>query len=561
MTNGSLLRGRQARALPKGLCAAIASALAALLIGAAACARQGAEGADRVRRPATLVVSSATRPPDPSEGAPPTTACPSPDPTSTPRRTPTRLGAPEVGGDENQASTGATPRSADWAESTSTPVASPSATFRSPAVDPATAPPRSVGAVAVWEGQITLNTYDWWRALVPTEPDDPVYPYPRLDFDRVGPPAPRAYGAVFLQNDYVQLTIVPELGGRILGWVDRTTGRQLFYANPVIRPTRWGARGWWLATGGMEWAFPVEEHGLNEYRAWEYELVWNGVRVWDTDDRTGLDVEVTIWLDRDRSHFSVAPRITNRTADVQPYQFWSNAMLALSDRNAPSPDLRFIMPAHAATVHTTGDSSLPGSGSSMSWPVHDGRDFSRYSEWRKPLGLFARPPTAGFVGAYDPSTDQGVVRVFPFAAVSGVKIFCLGDLGPELWTDDGSRYFELWGGITPTFWDYWTLQPGASVLWTEQWYAVSGVGGYDWANDEAAIRLSPSGDQVEVGVATTRALYATVVLLRGGVEAQRWDTRVAPGEPFRATSDPASSGGDWVVQVVEQGIVIAQSSL
>jgi len=410
----------------------------------------------------------------------------------------------------------------------------------------------------VWEQDITLDSYGWQEALVPTGPDDPVYPYPRLNFDAVTDPVPRAYRAVFVQNGTVQLVVVPELGGRILRWTDRTTGRQLFYANPVVKPTGWGHRGWWLATGGMEWAFPTDEHGLNEYRAWQYELLWDGVRVWDTDGRTGLTVEVTIRLDGEHSYFTLAPRITNPTGEPQAYQFWANAMLALSDHNAPSPDLTFILPDDAVTIHATGDGSLPDPGGQMAWPLHNGRDFSRYSEWRYSLGIFAHPAQAGFVGAYDLGSDQGVVRVFPHAVATGVKIFCLGDFPSDGWTDDGSRYFELWGGLTPTFWDYWTLEPGASVAWTERWYPVSSIGGYNWANEEAAIRLVPSGEEAEVGVVTTRALRATVVLRRGGVEVQRWEDAVAPGRPFRATGGPASGGGDWGVQVLEGGTVIAQ---
>ncbi len=355
----------------------------------------------------------------------------------------------------------------------------------------------------------------------------------------------------------MQLVVVPELGGRILRWTDRTTGRQLLYVNPVIKPTHWGYRGWWLATGGMEWAFPTEEHGLNEYRPWQYERLWNGVRVWDTDDRTGLTVEVRITLDAEHNYFTLVPRIGNPTASPQSYQFWANAMLTLSDTNAPSPDLTFILPDDAVTVHSTGDGALPGPGGQMTWPFYGGRDFSRYSEWQRYLGVFANPAQAGFVGAYDVGSDQGVVRVFPHTLATGVKIFCLGDLDAGLWTDDGSRYFELWGGLTPTFWSYWTLDPGATVAWTERWYPVSGLGGYNWANEEAAIRLIPSGDSGEVGVATTRALNATVVLRRGGVEVQRWETFIAPGQPFDATGGSASSG-DWGVQVLDGDAVIAQ---
>ncbi len=391
-----------------------------------------------------------------------------------------------------------------------------------------------------------------------TEPDDPIYPYPRLDFDAVTAPVPRSYQAVFLQNDYVQLVVVPELGGRILRWTDRTTGRQLFYANPVIKPTRWGYRGWWLATGGIEWAFPTEEHGLNEYRPWQYERLWNGVRVWDSDDRTGLTIEVTIRLDGLHSYFTVTPRISNPTDQPQLYQFWINGMLTLSEANRPSSDLVFILPDDAVTVHSTDDSGLPGPGGTMSWPVYAGRDFSRYAEWQHYLGVFADSAQADFVGAYDLGNDQGIVRIFPHTVATGVKIFCMGDLPASLWTDDDSPYFELWGGVTPTFWDMWQLDAGKSVSWNEWWYPVHGIGGYNWANDTAAIRLCPSGDHATLAIATTRSLEARVALRRGGNEVQHWDTFISPTDPFEATGGPSLASGDWGVQVQEGASVVAQ---
>jgi len=474
----------------------------------------------------TSTLTSIPRTPTPAPTTTPTTA-----PTIAPARQPT---LPPTAASANQPPDASTPRPPD---------------------QPTTRPPDQP---TTWEQDITLNTYGWHDALVPTTPDDPVYPYPRLDFDAVTGPVPRTYRAVFIQNHYVQLVVVPELGGRILRWTDRTTGRQLFYANPVIKPTRWGYRGWWLATGGMEWAFPEEEHGLNEYRPWQYERLWNGVRVWDTEDRTGMTVQVTISLDAEHSYFTLAPRITNPTGEPQLYQFWANAMLALSEQNVPPPDLTFVLPDDAVTVHATGDGSLPGPGGQMTWPVHGGRDFSRYAEWRKYLGIFAHPAQAGFVGAYAPGCNQGFVRVFPHTIATGVKIFCMGDLSSDLWTDDGSRYFELWAGLTPTFWDYWTLQPGGTVAWVERWYPVSGIGGYNWANEEAAIRLIPSGDRAELAVATTRALHATVVLRRGGAEVQRWDAPIAPDRPFCASGGPATAGGDWGVQVLAGGAIVAQ---
>lgn len=433
-------------------------------------------------------------------------------------------------------------------------MASPSAAptarpLPTPSIPPPPPSPTPLPPVAVWEGQITLDTYGWEQALVPTSPEDPIYPYPRLNFDAVGPPAPRSYRAVFVENEYVQLVVVPDLGGRILRWTDRTTGRQLFYANPAVKPTRWGYRGWWLATGGMEWAFPVQEHGLNEYRPWQYEILWNGVRVWDIDDRTGMRVEVSIQVDPGTARVRITPRVSNVTEERQQFQFWANAMLVLSDFNAPSADLTFILPVSEVIVHASGDGSLPGPGAAMPWPVCNGRDLSRYAEWGSWMGIFApQAADAGFAGAYDPVADQGIVRVAP-TWVRGVKIFGPGDLPAELWTDDGSRYFELWGGLTPTFWHSTSLDPGESVAWTETWYAVAGTGGFTWANEEIAARVTPLSEGVDLAVSSVRPLGLTVVLYQGSAEAARWEAEVAPGQPFRASWGPGS--GPWGMEVFD----------
>lgn len=430
-----------------------------------------------------------------------------------------------------------------------TPTVAPTATHNLVAGAPVStdASPTPFG-VTVREDTVTLNSYGWQDALLPSDPSDPIYPYPRLNFDAVSAPAPRTYQAVFVQNDYAEVVILPELGGRIISWTDRTTNRRLTYANPVLKPTRWGYRGWWLASGGLEWAFPTNEHGLNEYRPWQYELLGGGVRVWDVDDRSGLRVEVTIQLEPDTNRLSISPRVSNPTERAQSYQFWSNAMLTLSDSNAPSADLTFVLPAQSVVLHSTGDGTLPEPGGSLDWPLHNGRDFSRYAEWHSYLGVFApQAAQVGFAAAYDLGSEQGIVRTAP-AWVQGVKIFGLGDLPSNLWTDDGSRYFELWGGLTSTFWDSASLNPGQEISWNEYWYPVSGMGGLSWAGAEGAVRLTPLASGVDLAVETVRPLQASIVLTEGPVEVQRWSVAMGPGEPFRVTWP--NGDGPWGLEVV-----------
>jgi hypothetical protein len=421
------------------------------------------------------------------------------------------------------------------------------------------APLIPASAPRVYETTVTLTTYGYQQALEPSGKDDPIYPYPHLNPGKVGPPAPKNYRAIVLENSYTQVTVLPELGGRIWRIVDKTTGRTVTYQNPVVKPTQWGYRGWWLATGGIEWCLPVEEHGLNEYRPWNATVTGASITVSDHEDHTGLDVAVTISLDAAHSYVTIQPRATNSTGGPQKMQFWVNAMLALNG-NRVTDSARFILPSEQVTVHSTGDGGLPGPGSKLSWPVFKGRDLSRYANWGGHLGFFASPSAGGeFAGAYDSSSDEGIVRVFPPDIARGVKFFGGKGINPATWTDDGSTYFELWGGLLPTFGDNATIQPSQTFGWTERWYPVSGLGqGFDTANATAALRLSIQGDNVSVGAATSVNLNGQVKLWQAGQVVATWPVAVGPGRAFNVTQ-PGMSGVLGLQLLDSAGRLIAQA--
>jgi hypothetical protein len=416
----------------------------------------------------------------------------------------------------------------------------------------------------MYQVELTIPTYDYEAGFVATGPDDPVYDYPRLDFSRVGPPTPRTYQALVLENGYVALTILPELGGRIFGWTDKGTGRQLLYQNPVIKPTQWGHRGWWLAAGGIEWAFPVDEHGLNEWRPWRTSTSTTAqglsVTVSDVETRTGMEVGVTISLDTDHAYVTLQPWARNDTAQAHQYQLWLNGMLTLGG-NSVSAETEFIIPAGQVVVHSTGDGGLPGAGGSMNWPLHSGRDMSRYGNWDGHLGFFAPALSAGFVGVYDHTTDQGMVRAFTPGWPTGTKFFGPAGLSPTLWTDDGSNYVELWSGATASFWDYATLNPGEGVGWTEHWYPVNGLGGFNAANAAAALRLVDTGGGAEVGVAVSALTIGELALWAGEQRVASWEVTLYPGQAFRAswTRPPEMTGALGLSFTDRSGQVIAQT--
>jgi len=426
--------------------------------------------------------------------------------------------------------------------------------------------PTPAPAVRIWETTISILTYQYQGAFLPA----PTIPYPRLDLARVGPPTPKAYRAVMVENRYLQLTFLPDLGGRLYRCVFKPTGQDVFYRNPVVKPTHWGPDelGWWIAAGGMEWCFPVWEHGYTTALPWRCHTKREkdgGVTFIAEDDEqtTGLHVSVAVTLRPNRADLEIRPTVHNPTGQAQTYKLWLNALLSLSADRQAAPATRFALPVSQAIVHSTGDETLPRPGEHMSWPLHNGRDFSRYADWTSYLGLFAAPPAPPWAGAYQPASDLGLVRV---GDMPGVKLFAFGpDQDPATYTDGDSWYFELWSGAAPDFDQALTIAPGAMHTWTERWYPVAGIGGLDGATDRAALRLE-AGSQpgtLLVGVAAPARQPGTVVVLVEGAEVFRQTASVTPDRPFFApVAVPASVPAAGLVTLRfldDKGPVIAQA--
>ena len=350
--------------------------------------------------------------------------------------------------------------------------------------------------VQVRETTVSLPTYAYEQAFY-TPANDPIAPYPRLDFDKVGPPSPRTYRLLVLENKYIRLTVLPQLGGRLYEAIYKPTGHNELYRNPVIKPSRFGERGWWLASGGMEWAAPTQEHGMMEYLPWDASVQRNSdggatVTLTANDRLTGLTVVSAISLSPEDAAYTTSSRLENRTTRQAIGQLWSNAMLAPGGTNSVSPRTRFIVPASSLVVHSTNDSSLPSEHGIIDWPNHNGKDLADMDAWNGWLGAFAMPaPDRGtFAAVYNPDADEGLVKTFKNNEMPGLKIFGFGpSLNPANYTDDNSSYAELWGGIVPTFWDNALFPPGSALGWTERWQPVAKTCGVSLASAWGTVSL------------------------------------------------------------------------
>ena len=156
------------------------------------------------------------------------------------------------------------------------------------------------------------------------------------------------------------------------------------------------------------------------------------------------------------------------------------------------------------------------------------------------MGLFVHPQAEDpFAGAYDLEADEGIVRIFPPEVATGLKAFSFG-YGPQSpssteWTDDGSTYVEIHGGLAATFGDQASLPPKGEVVWEEVWYPVAGLGGLTHGTEQAAIHLNPTDEGWWLTIQTVKELEGTLVVSRPkGQILLRESVSTAPESPFRA---------------------------
>ena len=434
---------------------------------------------------------------------------------------------------------------------------------------PTPPPAASSDAVRFRQSTIQLPTYPWQQFTTPAY--DPLFAWEVRRFDRAAftaanpPPQPQNYRLFALENRWLTLTFLPEWGGRVYQMIFKPTGNNELYQNPVIKPSPWGPeqQGYgWAAVGGIEWGYPVPEHGYAWGEAWSHITQPRppayGLILFDRGQER-LHAAVEVGLQPDSAAFTLDFLLENPTAASLPVSFWLNAMLAPGPANTAGPDLRFIFPMQEARVHSTGETDLPGDDGIFAWPLHQGRAIDRLGTWGRWLGFFAHPQAqADWAAVYDSAADEGVVRIFPRQIAPGLKGFAFGygdPISPNLYTDDGSSYVEMHGGLTRTFAETLTLAPGDARSWREIWYPVAGIGGVTQADARGAAHLTraDAGLRLRLFSVTSRSGEMQISgpageLLRGPVTldpAAPLDLLLAAGDgPISFHLQPAS-GPAW----------------
>ncbi len=340
--------------------------------------------------------------------------------------------------------------------------------------------------VTVSEGVLTIPTY----ALLPDDPnpqfretdDSIVYPYTMQD-NLGSERRDREWRAFFLENEYLKVACLPEIGGRIQWVLDKRRNEQMFYNNRVIKPGLIALRGAWIS-GGIEWNRGPQGHTVTSFSPVNVTGVRNPdgsatlvIGEIEQNFRTGWEARLTLRPGVARLDQEI--RIFNPTDAPHPYYFWNNTAFPQRDGT------RFLYPMSLASDHF-------GTGFTR-FPEHDGVDMTRLPNYPEPTSIFAYRAVHDFFGAYDSGADRGIVQTADHRELPGKKGWTWGQgddgmANQRALTDEDGPYIEVQSGPLPTQSDYAWLTPGQTVSWAEQWAPVFGLGeGFEFATPDLVV--------------------------------------------------------------------------
>ena len=388
--------------------------------------------------------------------------------------------------------------------------------------------------VRVWEGTVQLPTY----REGPANPNAPFdlftvgrfnYPYPLRD-SLTDKREVVSWRSLHLENEYLRLTVLPDLGGRIYSCLDKRNGQQMFYANTAIKKALIGYRGAWAAFG-VEFNFPVSHNWASmspvDFATVQHPDGSGSIIVGNTDQVHRSRWHVDLRLQPSTTVLEQRVELYNAGDVRHRYYWWSNGAVQAWE------DSRLVYPTELMTTH--------GFTSIEPWPIdRQGRDLSIIrNQTDGPVSLFTHETREPFVGVYHASTNSGTVHLADPAELPVHKVWSWGnDRDAATWrealSDDDSRYVELQAGLFRNQETYAFLEPQESVSFTEYWLPVRDLGGITRATRNAvfhAERMSPTRWRFALDV--TRELPDAHLRLEAGGSRESIVQSLSPREVWR----------------------------
>lgn len=421
----------------------------------------------------------------------------------------------------------------------------------------------SRGEAVAWSEPLSIRTYEaaepsihpmYFDHRVYQGSSGKVYPIPfteQIADDGVA----REWQAIHLENEFVRLVILPELGGRIHIGYDKSTGYDFFYRNNVIKPALVGLAGPWIS-GGVEFNWP-QHHRPGTYLPVEtvIEKEDDGtVTVWchDHDPFTRMSAQHGIRLRAGSSVVELVVRLHNRTSERQTFLWWANVAARVHDdyQSFFPEDVRYVADHARRALTAFPEADRPYYG--VDYPAlaaeREGADrIDFYRNIPVPTSYMIVDSQQDFFGGYDHAAGAGFVHWAERRLAPGKKKWTWGDAPfGRAWddqlTDGDGPYVELMAGVyTDNQPDFTWLLPGETKVFSQYWYPIPAIGAVHQATTDAAVHVE-RGERVSAGFAvTSRRDGATLRILDDGAVVATRTADLVPGVPVALESNAAPS--------------------
>lgn len=384
-----------------------------------------------------------------------------------------------------------------------------------------------VQTVNAWEEKITIPTYKtgepeknpmFLENRVYQGSSGVVYPYPVIDkvYDEK---SDKEYTALFLENEYLKVMILPELGGRIQMAYDKTNDYHFVYYNQVIKPALVGLAGPWIS-GGIEFNWP-QHHRPSTFDATDYLIKDNedgSKTVWvnEYEKMFGTKCALGFTLYPNRAYIELHAKLYNRTPFPQTFLWWANPAVSVDEhyQSVFPPDV------HAVFDHGKRDvSSFPiATGTYYKVDYSPGTDISAYNNIPVPTSYMAVNSEFNFVGGYDHKRKAGIMHVANHHVSPGKKQWTwgCGDFG-KAWdkhlTDEDGPYFELMCGVyTDNQPDFSWIMPNEAREFKQYFMPYKNIGYAKNASIDAMLNVEMINGKAVLKIYATRSLVADITV-------------------------------------------------
>ena len=367
----------------------------------------------------------------------------------------------------------------------------------------------------------------------------------------------KEYNAVFLENAYILVMILPEIGGRIQRLYDKTNGYDAVYYNEVIKPALVGLAGPWIS-GGIEFNWP-QHHRPSTFDPTDYVIEENAdgsVTVWvgETEKMFHTKGMAGFTVYPDKAYLEIKGQVYNPTDRPQTFLWWANPAVAVND------DTQSVFPPDVHAVMDHGKRAV------SKFPIADGEyykvnyapgtDISRYKNIPVPTSYMAYHSDFDFIGNYDYKKKAGLLHIADHHVSPGKKQWTWGngDFG-RAWdrnlTDENGPYIELMTGMfTDNQPDFTFLKPYEEKAFVQYFMPYKAVGAVKNASLDAVVNVEAEDGNIKVAVYTPSGLENVELELLCGDRIIHTETiSLKPAETFETAVPMGGMSGEAAVNI------------